>query len=288
MARGPPQDCCRLDAHGLLRWIVSGGIGQLPRGCALRLARDVCDRGIARAPGRFYSLRREGIEALGECRISGPRLVDLASVRGAVFARIPQAHDPELQLCSHLDYRAVGRLCVCPRGRERNCRAAENSRRAGDAPGFARDHALAIATIFGCIILPIFAERLGRRVTLALYFICMMLSISIGFGYVFYLPQNTLNLFFICLVFLGLGGANFAMYTLWLPEQYPTACRGTAFAFATSVGRFVGAGFTFLVGAGVAHYRTIGFPVALTCLAFVVGLVLLPFGFETKGKPLPA
>jgi len=147
---------------------------------------------------------------------------------------------------------------------------------------------LAIATIFGCIILPIFAERLGRRVTLALYFICMMFSISIGFGYVFYLPQNTLNLFFISLFFLGLGGANFAMYTLWLPEQYPTACRGSAFAFATSAGRFVGAGFTFLVGAGVAHFHTIGIPVALTSLAFALGLFLLPFAYETTGHTLPA
>jgi hypothetical protein len=38
----------------------------------------------------------------------------------------------------------------------------------------------------------------------------------------------------------------------------------------------------------VAHYHTIGTPVALTSLAFVVGLLLLPFGHETKGQPLPA
>jgi hypothetical protein len=78
------------------------------------------------------------------------------------------------------------------------------------------------------------------------------------------------------------------MYTLWLPEQYPTACRGSAFAFATSVGRFVGAGFTFLVGAGVAHFHSIGTPVALTSLAFAVGLLLVPFGHETRGQTLPA
>jgi hypothetical protein len=78
------------------------------------------------------------------------------------------------------------------------------------------------------------------------------------------------------------------MYTLWLPEQYPTECRGSAFAFATSAGRFLGAGFTFLVGAAVAHYHSIGTPVALTSLAFVIGLLLLPFGYETKGQSLPA
>jgi MFS family permease len=147
---------------------------------------------------------------------------------------------------------------------------------------------LSIATILGCVILPPIAERLGRRRTLALYFVCMLLSIAIGFGYVFYLPDNPMKEFFLCLFFLGLGGANFAMYTLWLPEQYPTECRGSAFAFATSAGRFLGAGFTFLVGAGVAHYHSIGTPVALTSVAFVVGLLLLPFGHETKGQRLPA
>ena len=147
---------------------------------------------------------------------------------------------------------------------------------------------LSLATILGCIILPPIAERLGRRVTLAVYYVCMALSISIGFGYIFYLPAHVLNLFFVCLFFLGLGGANFAMYTLWLPEQYPTECRGSAFAFATSVGRFFGAGFTFLVGAGVAHFHTIGIPVALTSIAFGVGLLVLPFGHETTGQTLPA
>jgi hypothetical protein len=43
-----------------------------------------------------------------------------------------------------------------------------------------------------------------------------------------------------------------------------------------------------LVGAGVARLHTIGTPVALTSLAFIVGLLLLPFGKETKGEALPA
>jgi MFS family permease len=147
---------------------------------------------------------------------------------------------------------------------------------------------LSAATILGCVVLPPLAEQFGRRTTLGMYYVCMLASIALGFGYAFYLPQDALKWFFVCLFFLGLGGANFAMYTLWLPEQYPTECRGSAFAFATSVGRFVGAGFTFLVGAGVAHYHTIGIPVAMTSAAFVVGLSILPFGYETRGKTLPA
>ena len=68
----------------------------------------------------------------------------------------------------------------------------------------------------------------------------------------------------------------------------PTDCRASAFAFATSVGRFAGAGITFLVGAGVAHFHTIGTPVALTSIAFLIGLLLLPFGEETRGQALPS
>jgi len=146
---------------------------------------------------------------------------------------------------------------------------------------------LSAGTILGCVVLPPLADRFGRRVTLGLYFVVMFVSIAGGFGYVFYLA-NALGPFFVVLFLLGLGGANFAMYTIWLPEQYATECRGSAFAFATSVGRFAGAGITFLVGAGVAHYGTIGTPVALTSIAFVIGLLLLPFGEETRGKPLPA
>jgi len=91
----------------------------------------------------------------------------------------------------------------------------------------------------------------------------------------------------VVLFFLGLGGANFAVYTLWLPEQYSTECRASAFAFTTSVGRFVGAGITFLVGMGVQRFGTIGTPVAVTSVAFLIGLALLPWGEETRGRALP-
>jgi MFS family permease len=147
---------------------------------------------------------------------------------------------------------------------------------------------LATGTIIGCLLLPILAEKFGRRWTLALYFALMAIFISLGFGYVFYLQTNALFWFMICLFWLGVGGANFAMYTLWLPEQYRTECRASAFAFATSIGRFAAAGITFLVGAGVSYFHTIGTPVALTSIGFIVGLLLLPLGKETKGEPLPA
>ena len=147
---------------------------------------------------------------------------------------------------------------------------------------------VAFATILGCLAMPWLAERLGRRGALASYFTLMMVFIVLTFAKVFYIGPAALPWFFVCLFFLGLGGANFAIYTLWLPEQYPTECRASAFAFCTSFARFGGAGITFLVGAGVQHFGSLGIPVALTSIAFAIGLLLLPFGAETRGQSLPA
>jgi MFS family permease len=146
---------------------------------------------------------------------------------------------------------------------------------------------VSIGTISGCLAMPWLAERRGRRGALAFFFAMMAVFIALTFGKVFYLGAAGLPWFFVCLFLLGVGGANFSVYTLWLPEQYPTECRATAFAFATSLARFGGAAITFLVGAGIRYYGSLGVPVAMTSLAFVLGLCLIPFGVETRGQALP-
>jgi hypothetical protein len=114
----------------------------------------------------------------------------------------------------------------------------------------------------------------------------MAVTIALSFGWAFYLP-NGLAPFIALLFVLGFFGGNFALFSLWLPEQFGTRVRATAFAFCTSVGRFVGAGVNFLLGAAVLNMHTLGIPVALTAIAFVVGLFLIPFAPETKGEVLP-
>jgi len=147
---------------------------------------------------------------------------------------------------------------------------------------------LGIGTIVGALLTPVLARRVDRRSTLAIFFVFMLIFLPVSFGYVFYMQAGALGWFLACTFLLGVGGANFAVYSFWIPEQYPTECRVSAFAFCTNIGRFAGAGLTFLVGAGIRHYGTLGTPVALTSLAFAAALLLLPFGAETKGKPLPA
>ncbi len=146
---------------------------------------------------------------------------------------------------------------------------------------------LSSGTILGCFAVPWIAKQFGRRATLAIFYAVMAVFIATAFGYVFYSSGRPLIPFIVCLFFLGIGGASFCVFTIWLPEQYRTDCRASAFAFATSCGRFIAAGATFVVGAAVAHLGTLGKPVAFTAVAFVIGLVIVPFAQETKGRLLP-
>ena len=146
---------------------------------------------------------------------------------------------------------------------------------------------LSIGTILGCLAAPMLAERVGRKKALGVYFAGMCACILLSFGWAFYL-LNGLRTFIGTLFFLGFFGGNFALFSLWLPEQYETSVRATAFSFATSFGRFIGAGVNFLIGAMVRHAGTIGKPVAFTAIAFGVGLLIIPFGQETRGEALPS
>ncbi len=145
---------------------------------------------------------------------------------------------------------------------------------------------LSVGTILGCLAAPALGERFGRKKTLAFYFAGMGVCIFLTFGVAFY-AANGLQMFVAGLFFLGFFGGNFAIFSLWLPEQYATSVRATAFSFTTSFGRFLGAGANFLVGATVHKMGTIGTPVAYTAIAFGVGLLVIPFATETRGCRLP-
>jgi len=166
------------------------------------------------------------------------------------------------------------------------------AKRAGyDAPAAARivslgTGVLSLGTILGCLSVPLFAERLGRKRTLALFFSGMMLTIPLAFGWAFYLQDGLVP--FIALLFvLGFSGGNFTVFSIALPEQYDTRIRATAFAFCTSIGRFLGAGVNFALGAAVLRMGTLGTPVAWTGVAFAIGICVIPFAVETMGQSLP-
>jgi MFS family permease len=86
--------------------------------------------------------------------------------------------------------------------------------------------------------------------------------------------------------------ALFGGYAIYLPELFPTRLRSTGTSFCYNVGRFVAALGPLALGlltsrvyAGEAEpMRYAG---VTMCLVFLIGLAVLPFAPETKGKPLP-
>ena len=143
-----------------------------------------------------------------------------------------------------------------------------------------------LGDMIGTYVIGLLADTWGRRRTLALYFSGMMVTIPLAFGWALY-RTNGLVPFVLILFFMGFAGGNFAAFSLWLPEQYDTRVRATAFAFSTSVGRFVGAAVNFALAAAVLRAGSLGIPVALTGLAFGLGLLVIPFALETRGQRLP-
>ena len=144
---------------------------------------------------------------------------------------------------------------------------------------------LAIGAIIGCFIAPVIGGIWGRR---PVYFVLCLSSLLLC-AYLFrYL--DTYNLWFIAVV--GLVGAVTAAFYGWLPlylpELFPTRVRATGQGLSFNFGRILAAVGTFYMGYLVALFGgDYGKAMAAITLIYVVGMVMIWFAPETKGKPLP-
>ena len=86
--------------------------------------------------------------------------------------------------------------------------------------------------------------------------------------------------------------ALFGGYAIYFPELFPTHLRSTGTSFCYNVGRFVAALGPLALGA-LSKYIFSGYsepmrPAGVMMSSiFLLGLLVLPFAPETKGKPLP-
>jgi MFS family permease len=144
---------------------------------------------------------------------------------------------------------------------------------------------VAAFTVLGCFAVPRVAGRLGRRGALAVLFGLMAVGTVGAYGIAY--PLHSIGLTFAFLPVLGLGGASFAVFTIWLPEQYPTRMRATAFAFTTTISRWVAAAGTFLIGYGIHATGSLALPLGLTAVVFLIGIPLVRVAPETGGAALP-
>jgi MFS family permease len=140
----------------------------------------------------------------------------------------------------------------------------------------------------GMMLYARFARKIGRKPTFALAFILAFASTV----WLFQGLNSHLQVFWLTPImgFCQLG--IFAMYAIYFPELFPTSLRSTGTSFCYNFGRFVAAAGTVvqglyatqLSGNSIETLRSIG---SWTAIVYLLGLLVLPFAPETKGKPLP-
>ena len=134
------------------------------------------------------------------------------------------------------------------------------------------------------------AQRVGRKPTFAVAFVMAMLSTAMVFWYL----DEPSDVFWMVPLMGFFQLSLFAGYAIYFPELFPTYLRSTGTSFCYNVGRFVAATgpavlgvLTGVVFAGYAEPLPWRYAGVSMCAIFLLGLCVLPFAPETKGKPLP-
>jgi hypothetical protein len=88
--------------------------------------------------------------------------------------------------------------------------------------------------------------------------------------------------------------AVFAGFAIYLPELFPSRLRSTGTSFCYNLGRFAAAAGSYQsaklatgVFGGHGSPWMERYSAITMCAIFLIGIAILPFAPETKGKPLP-
>lgn len=140
-------------------------------------------------------------------------------------------------------------------------------------------------TLIFSILMPYMVRRMGRKTTLTIFMLLMIAGLVTAFGFVYKGGSGDLFMFLPLLALLGIGGADFSVFSLWVPEVYPTEARAGGFAVITTLGRYAGAGLVFVISY-MASRVGLGHALAYGSIAFVIGIVILSFVREDRHKTL--
>ena len=140
---------------------------------------------------------------------------------------------------------------------------------------------IGLGAIVGCLVAPLMAAVLNRRIAYFLLCLASFISCQILFRY---FSDYTWG--FIVMAFLvgGITAAFYGWLPLYLPELFPTRVRATAQGVAFNFGR-IAAGIGAITGAMVGkNFAQIGIYVSMI---YVLGMAIIWLAPETKGKALP-
>lgn len=127
------------------------------------------------------------------------------------------------------------------------------------------------------------ADRFGRRPVFALMCLGSLIMIPVTF-----LTADSYRDVLVLLPILGFFSSGiFSGFPIYLPELFPTALRATGSGFCFNAGRALAAVGPFLTGALVSALGNYSRAASAIALIYLVGLLILPFAPETRGRPLP-
>jgi MFS family permease len=127
------------------------------------------------------------------------------------------------------------------------------------------------------------ADRLGRRMVFGI----MCLGSLVMLPVTFLTPRSYLQVLLLLPLLGFFNNGIFSGFPIYLPELYPTRLRATGAGFCFNVGRVLASAGPFLTGWLVTALGGFGRAASAIALVYLVGLFLLPFAPETKGRPLP-
>lgn len=143
--------------------------------------------------------------------------------------------------------------------------------------------ALNAGALFGYLGFGPLADRFGRRPVFA--FMCLGSFVMLP---VTYLVPSSYEGVLMLLPILGFfNNGIFSGFPIYLPELYPTRLRATGSGFCFNAGRILASASPFLTGWLVTTLGTFGRAASTVALVYLVGLVVLLFAPETRGRPLP-
>jgi MFS family permease len=146
---------------------------------------------------------------------------------------------------------------------------------------------LNIGAFFGMYAFGVVTQKIGRRPAFAITFVLALLSTA---G-VFWFMDGPSDVFWMFPIMGFCVLSLFAGYAIYFPELFPTHLRSTGTSFCYNVGRFVAASGPFLLSKLILVYSDHPEPMRYAgitmCTVFLLGLLVLPFAPETRGKPLP-
>lgn len=146
-----------------------------------------------------------------------------------------------------------------------------------------------IGTLIACFAMPYIANFIGsRRATAATFFVgAFVTNVAAYIGFVSW--ANDIYLFLYTIPILGFfTNGIFALYTMWLPEMFPTSQRAFGSGFAFSFGRLLGAIGPTIIGLIVVYTGSYPVAIAIVSVIYLIGLPAILMAPETANKPLPA